>query len=143
MKLSSIRIDSARLEGGDWVENIPGLEDVRLRVRGIDNLDYRRLHGTLIDGVGKDEREENGRILPKVPDDIMVELLFKTVLLDWQNVEAEESTPEIPVMEPYTHETGFRYLTDPDYRAFREGVAGAATQVAKRSAAKREADAGN
>lgn len=143
MKLSSIRIDSARIEGGDWIDNIPGLGNLRLKVRGIDNLDYRRLHSSLIDGVGKDEREESGRILPKVADDIMSELMFKTILLDWEGMETETSTLEAPSFEPYTKDAAFRYLTDPDLRAFRDGVAYAASIVSSRRSQKREADAGN
>lgn len=143
MKISSIRIDSARIEGGDWVGDIPGLGDLRLKVRGIDNRDYRRLHAKLLDGVGPDERDEAGKILEKVADDISAELLFKTVLLDWDGLEAEASTPTAPIAEPYAKELAFQYLTDPDYAVFRDGVAWAALKVANRLDAQRRADAGN
>lgn len=143
MKISSIRIDSARIEGGDWVGDIPGLGDLRLKVRGIDNRDYRRLRASLIDGIGQADRDAEGNLLPQVVDDIAAELFFKTILLDWDGLEAEASTPTAPIAVPYTKDLAFQYLTDPDYRVFLDGVSWAAHQVARRVEAKREADAGN
>ena len=143
MKLSSIRIDSARLEGGDWIGDIPGLPGVRLKTRGIGNLDYRRLHTKLIDQVGAAERDADGLIVPKVLDAITADLVLNTLLIGWEGIEAEASTPEAPVAEPYSLEAATGYLTNPDYRAFLVGAVWAADQVAERAAAKAEAEAKN
>lgn len=143
MKLSSIRIDSARLEGGDWVSDIPGLGDIRLKVRGLGNLDYRRLHAKLVDQVSEADRDEDGAIRPKVLDAITADLALNTLLVGWDGVEHDDSTPEVRMFEPFTPETATRYLTNPDYRAFLVGVIYAADQVAERAAAKAEVEAKN
>jgi hypothetical protein len=141
MKMSSIRFDSARLEGGEWVAAIPGLDGLRLKVRGQGNLDDRRVQARQLDALGPEDRDEAGHLSPEAIDRLTGERLLDTVLLDWEGVEAEDATPETPKAEPYGRDLARPYLTHPDYRVFQNGVARAAAQVAQRAATRREADA--
>ena len=43
MKLSAIKVDSALIEQGDWVDGIPDLPGIRIKARGTNNVDYRIL----------------------------------------------------------------------------------------------------
>src|SRR5262249_24918380 len=48
MKLSAIKVDTALAEQGDWVDSIPELPGIRIKARGANNGDYRRLQAKLL-----------------------------------------------------------------------------------------------
>lgn len=126
MKLSDTKIDSAKVEQGDWVGDIPDFGDIRLKVRGLGNADYNRLQAKLIRSLPKAQRD--GAV-----DKILPRLLADTILLDWDNVDEG----------PYSKDLAEKFLTDPDYRPFRDAVMWAASQVAERRADDLEADVKN
>ena len=43
MKLCAIKVDPALIEQGDWIENTPNLPGIRIKARGTNNSDYRKL----------------------------------------------------------------------------------------------------
>ncbi|NVO13902.1 MAG: hypothetical protein HXX10_07685 [Rhodoplanes sp.] len=132
MRLSDIKVDSAAIERGDWVDNIPELSDLRLKVRGDNNSDYRALSGRLQRALPAGQRSDG--LAPDVADKITVELLHKTVLLDWSGL-----VDAAGVAVPYTPELALSLLSDPDFRNFRYGVAWAAAVVASRRKAEQDA----
>jgi hypothetical protein len=134
--LNSRKIDHNKVEQGAWVDNIPEWGDLRLRVRGIGNSDYRRLQATLLDSVPRGKRMR-GRIGPEDQDRINATCLADTVLLGWENLTSDGA----PV--PYSKEEAKRLLTDPDFVAFRDAVTWAANMVAENSEENSEAVLGN
>src|SRR5436853_7925629 len=116
MKLSSIQVDSARAEQGDWVENIPDLPGIRIKARGTNNMDYRILEGRLVREIPKTERVEG--VASVGQDRIAGTLLLETVLLDVEGLTEEDGmTPQ-----KYTTELGRQLLFDPDTQVLKAGA---------------------
>ncbi len=123
MKMSELAVDAARLEGGAWVEEIPEMEGLRLKVRGANNADWRRLQTKLLEAVPRKQRV-GGRLDPDTQDRITASLLLNTCLLDWQGLEDDDGNPL-----SYDKKMAEKLLTDPQYRRFREAVVWASTVV--------------
>ncbi|HEX5232241.1 MAG TPA: hypothetical protein VFW56_08385, partial [Bradyrhizobium sp.] len=139
MKLSDIRIDAATIEVGDWIDDLPfpGLEGVRLNVRGIGNADYRRLQSKLFrDASAK-------RIGPENADDfgekVTNELLSKTVLLGWDGIFEEDGTTPLK----FTPDLALQLLSDPELSTLRNAVTYAANLLAGRRKKPAESDLKN
>lgn len=137
MKLSSLKVDAAAIEDGEWIGSIPEMGDLEVRVRGLNNAKYRRLQSKLIDAVPRAKRQ-GGRLDPDEQDRITAICLRETVLLDWRGLEGEDGAPV-----SYTKDLANDLLTKPEFRRFREGVIWAAAQVGEERAAADEDDAGN
>lgn len=125
MKITEIERNIATIEAGRWIDNIPGMSDLRLRVRGRDNSDWRRLESALTAAVPRALRE-GGRIVPEEADRITSVLLRDAVLLDWGNLTDSAGNPI-----PYSKEAATTYLTEPQFRAFHDAVLWAAIVVAE------------
>ncbi len=137
MKLSDIAIDPVKLEQGDWVDKIPLMGELRLRVRGVNNADYRKLQATLLDAEPR-QFKRDGRLRPDRQDALQATLLMNTVLIDWEGVLDENDQPI-----PYSKEMAKTLLTEPRYRNFRDAVAWAASVVADEVQEEIEADGKN
>jgi hypothetical protein len=137
MKLSDLKVDAVKVEQGAWVENIPDMGDLRLKVRGVNNADWRRLQSSLIQAVPRGKRA-NGRIDPEEQDRITSICLQNASLLDWQNLHGDDGEPL-----PFSKEMARELLTKPEFRAFRDAVLYAATIVGEWSSEEIEADAKN
>lgn len=132
MKLSSLKIDSSKLEQGAWVGDIPGLGDIRLLVRGIGNDDYRRRQSELTAALPRHLRKE-----PAEQDRITNALIVETLLEGWEKVEGDDGKPL-----PFTADAALAILEDPDMRAFSDGVIWAAMSVSEARKADLDADMG-
>lgn len=133
MKISELEVDQKVIEEGTWVSNIPELTDVRLKVRGANNRDWRRLAQRLINAVPRKSRV-NG-LDPEEADRISAVILLQTGLLDWEGIEDDEGKPI-----PYDKKKAAQYLTG---ERFRSGVQYACDQVAQGIEEEIEAIAGN
>ena len=129
MKLSSIQVDSALAEQGDWIENIPKLQGVRIKARGTNNTDYRILESKLVREIPETERAEG--VGPVDMDRIASTLLLETVVLDVEGLTEEDGITPIK----YTKELGRELLFNPDFKAFHEACAWAGAAVARRKKA--------
>lgn len=123
MELNEIVVDPTRGETGTWVENIPGMGDLRLKVRAVNTLAYRRRLDALVAAVPRAKRGAAG-IDPAERDRITGMLLLDHVLLDWDGLE-EAGAPLV-----YSRDAAKLLLLDPRYAAFRDAVAWAGEQVA-------------
>ena len=130
MKLSSLKVDSALIEQGDWVDGIPELPGVRIKARGTNNRDYRLLEAKLVREIPRAARVEG--VAPEDQDRIAGTLLLETIVLDVQGLTDENDAPL-----PWSRELAEKMLLDPDYRVFQAGAAYAGSIVAQR----RKADA--
>jgi hypothetical protein len=137
MKMKDVAVDSARAETGDWVDDIQDMEGLRLKVRGANNKDWRRLQMKLIAKVPR-KRRMSGNLDPEDADNITNQCLLDTCLLDWEGLDGDDGQPL-----PFSRETAKKLLTDPDYRRFRDAVSWAANKIAEEGAADHEDDAGN
>jgi len=137
MKLSAIKVDSAVIEQGDWVENIPDLPGVRIKARGTNNTAYRLLEGKLVREIPRMQRVEG--VAPSDQDRIAGRLLLETVVLDVEGLTEDDGVTAIP----YTRALGEKLLLDPDFRLFQAGSAYAASLAAQRQKAATDTDVKN
>lgn len=122
MKISELEVDQKLIEEGKWVSNIPELTGVRLKVRGANNKDWRRLAQRLIHAVPRKQRV-NGILDPDEADRISATILLMTGLLDWEGIEDDDGQPI-----PYDKKKAGQYLAGERFRA---GVQFACDQVAQ------------
>lgn len=122
MKISELEVDPKLIEEGKWVGNIPELTGVRLKVRGANNKDWRRLAQRLINAVPRKLRV-NGILDPDEADRISATILLMTGLLDWEGIDADDGTSI-----PYDKKKAAQYLAGERFRA---GVQFACEQVAQ------------
>lgn len=136
MKRSEHTSDPVKREEGAWVKDIPGMGDLILKVRGVNNRDWRRMQGKLVNAVPRSKRVD-GVLDPDEQDRINVILLRECCLLDWRNFEDDDG------VVAYTKERAGKELGDPEFTDFREAVMWAALEVAKAGQFEIEGDAKN
>ena len=129
-------IDAEAAESGAWRPAV-GLPGVELRLRGTDNLDWRRLNAKLIAQLPR-EKQLAPALDPEDEDAITGQLLHRTVLLDWRGFTTAAGAPD-----PYDPARALALLTDPAYRRFRNSVLATARILASETVAEREAAAKN
>lgn len=127
MKLKAIKVNSARADAGDWVDNLPGMDDLRLKVRGFSNADYQTIISKESAKVSRDQREDGritGAVKPQVRDQILVKAMVGAILLDWDRLTDDDGNAI-----PFSQETAEQLLSNPDFRLFRDAVNTAALRV--------------
>jgi hypothetical protein len=112
MKLS--KVDSALIEQGGWVDDIPGFPGIRIKARGTGNSSYRALQGKLIREVPRDRRPA-GVLSPADEDQINGKLLLETVVIDIEGITEDDEVTPIK----YTRDLGEKLFLDPDFREWR------------------------
>lgn len=137
MDLKSAKVDGALIEAGEWVKDIPEMDNLELKVRGVGCVEFKRYIAKRYRLVPKGARHRDGSIDPSLQDAIATDALVETILLDWRNVE------EGGVPVPYSKEAARQYLTNPDYRPLRDAVSWAANVVASGGALSDEDVLGN
>lgn len=137
MDINSLKRDSAAIAAGQWVSDIPGLGDVRLRVRGLSSPIVVAVRGRKERKVPRDQRERDGSLTPEVGIQVFGEVLLEAVLLDWSGL-TDNGKPVV-----YDLEIARKWLTDPDFAFFADAVVWAAQIVDKGNADSQEQLEGN
>lgn len=130
MKVSQFKRDASRVEAGEWVDGLPGLDGVRLKVRGLQSLAFSDAQARLQRQVPAHKRKEDGSIDPALAYVIMGKAMQETVLLDWDGIEGDDGKPLA-----YDADLATTWLTDVDYSHFAEAVMQAAAVVDRRARA--------
>jgi len=125
MKLSAGKINVAALEQGAWVGDIPNMGELRLKVRGTSNADWRELERKLINALPR-EKKIRGLVDAKEQDTIVAECLFQAGLQDWDGFEDDEGKPI-----PYSKELAREICFNPEYMRYRDAIAWACNVVAE------------
>lgn len=133
MKISNVKVDSARAEAGEWVKGIPEMEDLELKVRGAHSASARALRNKLIRGLPSKIRNDPNGIPLDALDAIEAKVNVEVILIDWRNLEEG----------PYSKEKAEEYMTNPDYIFFKEAVNWASMRVGRQEAAAMDAELGN
>lgn len=136
MKLSALKTDVAKLEAGQWVGDIPEMEGLELRVRGLGNTDYKRLYEKKAGAIPK-SRKMRG-IAREDHDRIVGECLHEAVLLDWRGLKNDDDSDL-----PFDGDLAAELLSKPEFAKFRGAVIWAANLVSEEASESIEADAKN
>jgi hypothetical protein len=134
MKLSSLTVNPTAIEQGDWVGDIPDCGDLRLKVRGIGNDDYRRMYQAKFVALTREQRKPAN--LAAAQEAIMAECLSATCLIGIENLEGEGGTP-------VTMEDAQTMLLDPKYGPLRSAVFYAANLISQNAVGEQDAAAKN
>lgn len=110
MKLKDAAVDVGRIENGAWVDNIPDLAGLRVKVRGSGNKQWRKTQQQLLQAVPRSKRA-NGSLDPDEQDRITNTLLLNCGLVDWEGLERDDGVPI-----PYNIDDARKILTDPQTR---------------------------
>lgn len=132
MDISALKRDSKQVEAGTWINDIPSMGDLRLRVRGMSSPTVAALRARKERKATREEREPDGRLKADVALRIFGEVLHEAVLLEWDGL-TQEGRPL-----PYDPELAKKWLTDPDYLPFADAVTYAAGVVDRGFAATKE-----
>jgi hypothetical protein len=130
------KIDVEVQENGDWIGDIPEMGAVRLKIRGANNKDWRRMQGRLLQAVPRAKKTPH--LDPDESDRIVAILLRETALLDWEGITTPDGQPL-----PFSKEQANEYLTNPEFRDFFDGALWAANNVARQRREEVEALAKN
>ena len=123
MDLQSLKRDTAAIDGGQWVDDIPGMGNIRLKVRGLSSPQVVAYRARLERAVPKQQRNRDGSVKTAKAMEIMGQLLADKILLDWEGLE-DGGEPM-----PYSHEAATAILTNPDFLPFADAVTWAAQVV--------------
>lgn len=135
MKLSSIRVDAVKIEGGAWVGNIPEFGAVRLKVRGFGSTEDKRVQKEATDAIPRNEKI--GGITSEASDRIMSARL-KAALMDWDGFIDEDNKPL-----GYEKTMADGMIDAPEFVRFRDAVAYAASIVGEQRAETKDETAKN
>lgn len=137
MDIQSIKRNSAAAAEGRWVDDIPSMPGLRLRVRGATSLAAVNCRRKKERQVERKDRERGGGFKPEIEQRITREVLHEAVLLDWEGL----TNAGEPM--PYSEEAAGQLLLDPDFDAFAGAVTWAAAAVDSDNAEIAEEEAGN
>mgnify|MGYP000126711254 CR=1 FL=1 len=138
MKISSLKRDSAKAEEGQWIDKLPGMGDLRLKVRGLSSFAFVRCHGAKQRAIPLSERAQDGSIKDELSYQLYGEALADAILLDWDGIEADDGNSIA-----FDRKMAETWLTDPDYSHFADAVHNAAQRVDNQTQAKTEEVAKN
>jgi hypothetical protein len=137
VKLSELKVNSARAEQGAWVGDIPDLPGVRIKARGFGNKDDKKVQERELEKIPK-RRRLRGNVTAEEQRIILNVRLKQALITDWDGIEGDNGGPW-----PFTPENMEIALSDPDYGKLRDAMTFACGIVAEDDAEGDEDDAKN
>jgi hypothetical protein len=123
MDISNFKRNVAASEGGEWVGDIPGFGDARLKVRGIGSKLYTEVVARLSRAAPAEDRMRDRSLKPEATMRIMGQAMHEAVLLDWDGFSDGGKAL------PYDKALAELWLTEPEFRPFLDAVVWAAGVV--------------
>ena len=125
MDIQSFKRNTAAIEAGQWVDDIPQMGGLRLKVRGLGCKQYQSKLTRLSRAVPKNQRLRDGSLTSETVLRIMGEAIHGTVLLDWAGITDGDGGEAVP----FDDDRALKMLTDPDWRPFLDAVVWSAQVV--------------
>src|SRR4051812_6375094 len=120
MEIGLLKRDSVKVEGGDWIDNIPGMGDLRLKVRGVGSKVARKAF------TSKLQARANGEDTEAFDEELLAEVRHEVILLDWGGLTNQGED------YPYDEKVAKMWCSDPDFYDFQQAVDWASSQVSAR-----------
>lgn len=133
MKLANMKVDHKVSAEGEWIKNIPDMDDLELLVRGQSCPQARVLRAKLLRALPANVRNNPDGLPPEVVDEIEAKICAEALLLGWRNLDDT----------PYTIEKALELLNDPDFVTLRDAVGWASSRVGRQAVAARGTELGN
>ncbi|MBS7696270.1 MULTISPECIES: hypothetical protein [unclassified Chelatococcus] len=124
MDLKSAKVNSVLIEAGEWVKDIPGMDDLALKVRGLGCIEAKNFMSRRVRALPKGTMNRDGTFPPALQERLLTEQCIEVLLLDWENLTEDKTTV------PYSKEKARELLTNPDYRPLKDAVLWAANTLA-------------
>lgn len=121
MDISVLKRDSGAISSGQWVNDIPGMGKVRVKVRGFSSPEVVEVRSRKERAVPRDERLRDGSLTADAGNRIFNEVLADAVFLDIEGLTEGG--------KPVKAEGARKKLVDPDYGPLADAVAWAAHAV--------------
>jgi len=126
MEAAALKSTSDAIEAGEWVDDLPNLGDVGLRIRSVQSYTVKRAMGRAMRNVPKEGRDGSGKILPEVQDEIDYQIALDYLLVDWRNL-TQDGEPL-----PYSKELAAEWLKLPIFaEAVQVAIRRASLQASK------------
>lgn len=124
MDISEFDTDVEAVEGGRWVDNIPGRPGIRLKVRGLDSQAFDYAISRIRREAPREDRDRDGISLKPEADRAAYYLaLHEAILLDWDGLSSDGQ------QVVYDAALAKKWLTDPKRPKLRNAVVWAARVV--------------
>lgn len=137
MKLSSIKVNSAAINGGAWVP-VPWLDGVRFKVRGLENTGYQKRRADLIREAMLQAKTEGTPADQVITINQEIEAFVERLLIDWEGLTDDDGNPI-----QCTPEAALGYFKDPDLIDLWNAAYWASQQVRNAKVEALEEDKGN
>lgn len=125
MKLSQIKRDTKAIAEGQWIGDLTGMGDLRLKVRGMTTPSIMATKTAKERAAPKSDRIPNSKQLtPEAETRIWGEVMAEVILLDWEGVLGEDEKPL-----KYDAKKAFELCTHPEWAVFALAVVEAAARV--------------
>lgn len=136
MDVKFLESDLEAINGGQWVDDIPGMGDLRIKVRGLQSEAYQNARNRRIRAASREDRTKNG-LTEAAQRRITGEALAETVLLDWDGI--SDGGKKVK----YDPKQALEWLTNPAFFRFYDAVVLSAVAVDNEDAYTIEDAAGN
>lgn len=123
MDIKGLKRDAARAEAGQWVDHIPNMGTLRLKVRGLGSAAYAQAVARRVKAADRTQRDRDGSVRSDVMRQIIGAAAHETILIDWDGLTSDGHP------FPYDAEVARKWLIEPDYEPFRDAVLWAANVV--------------
>lgn len=132
MNLTDVQVDPKAIESGEWVDDLPGGDGIRIRTRGITSKVFEAKRDLKVRKLPRSERNGPGGMIPtETMNRITAEVLLEDCLLEWDGLFEFEGGPKVE----YSKEKARELLLNPAYRPLYDICFVAATMVGQRRTA--------
>lgn len=138
MRLEDIKVDSTKIEQGEWIGDLPEMGALLLKARGNQSSDWKKLYRRLSDAVPR-ARKPGGQLQSADMEQINLKCLLECGIIDWNNLLDSDGVTQIP----FSKDLLAKLLSDPDFIDFQSAAYTAVTRVGRNRAEGLTADAKN
>lgn len=123
MDLKSLTRDRGEVNAGIWIKDIPNLDDIELKVRGLTSDEALLFKAEKERSAPRSDRLKDGNLKPEASFRIFSQMLAEVILIDWKGIE-ENGKPL-----KYSKEKARQIFADKNFLPFHDAVVWAAQVV--------------
>lgn len=137
MKLSSVAVNPKAIEDGEWVKNLPEMDDLELFCRGQNSMAWRKVARKEINKLPRNVRNLPDGLPLLIQDKVNNKCLIEAGVIGWKNLELDDGIKE------FSKELLTTLINDPVSQIFRDACFIATSRVGTAVAEADEELAGN